>query len=199
MAVAASSTQLGCGRDIDQVWDHLHRAPDAHELTCPFCQAARDDLGRLASATRALRDDDAGNPDLEPGAHVLDRILTVARAEVRRGRRLPLDRPTADQTSPNTVSEQAVTAVIRRIGDQNSHVQIRRCALTVDPDDTAAESDVGPGPAVVAVSLRVSVEAGRPIAEVSDQLRASVIDIVAREVGMHVISVDITVEDIHDA
>lgn len=132
MAVAPSSTALGCGRDIDQVWDHLGAAPDAHELTCPFCQAARADLADLGRATQAMRDDNTTNPDLQPSSGVLDRILTIARAEVRRGRRLPLDQPGEDLTSFNTVSEQAVSAVVRRVGDRTRQIQIRRCALTLD-------------------------------------------------------------------
>ncbi|RYD47250.1 MAG: hypothetical protein EOP83_28330, partial [Verrucomicrobiaceae bacterium] len=73
MALAAStSTQLGCGRDIDQVWDHLDQAPAAHERTCRYCQAARADLANLAQATQTLRVHHATNPDLEPSPGVLD-------------------------------------------------------------------------------------------------------------------------------
>ena len=223
MALATpSSTQLGCGRDIDQVWDHLDQAPDAHELTCPYCRAARTYLAGLASATQAMRDDDATNPDLEPGPGVLDRILAVARAEVRRGRRLPLDQPRADVTSPNTVSEQAVTAVVRRVGDRTRQVQIRRCALTLanpaserpgvtttSASSTRAPSRprllrtpgeaLGAGPATVAVSLKVSVAADLAIVDATNQLRTAINEAIEAEVGMRVVSVDITVEDVHDA
>lgn len=213
MALATTSTQLGCGRDVDEVWNHLDRAPDAHERTCPYCQAARADLAGLAEATRAMRDDEDQNPDRQPGPHVLDRILSVARAEVRRGRRLPLDQPTDADTSPNTVSEQTVTAVVRRAGDLNRQVQVRRCTVTTYLGDTATSGRVrppravpaatpdesAPGPAPVRVSLRVSVAWNLPIAVACDRLRASVIDAVAREVGLNVVSVDIAVEDVHDA
>jgi hypothetical protein len=222
MALAPPSTQLGCGRDIDQVWDRIDRAPDTHELTCPYCQAARADLAGLAHATQAMRDDDTTNPDLEPSPGVLDRILAVARAEVRRGRRLPLDQPGTDPTHVNTVSEQAVTATIRRTGDRIREVQIRRCVLTIGPTDltrtptaystaATAPSMGGPvafpapapptdsGPASVAVSLRISVATERPVVDVSNRLRAAVIDAVMQEVGMHVVAVDIVVEDLHDA
>ena len=208
MALAASSTQLGCGRDIDQVWDHLDSAPDAHELSCPSCRAARADLAGLASATRALRDADAADPDLEPGPGVLDRVLAVARAEVRRGRRLPLDPPTTEQTRPGTVSEQAVTAVVRRTGDRTGQVQgqvqIRRCALTLDvtgtgPGVLSGRGAADSGAAAVAVSLRVSVVYDLSIADACHALRGAVIAAVQQEVGIHVSSVDITVEDLHDA
>ncbi len=204
MALAASSTQLGCGRDIDQVWDHLDQAPDAHELTCPYCRAARTDLSGLASATQALRDDAASNPDLQPGAGLLDRILAVARSEVRRGRRFPLDQPGPERTSSSTVAEQAVTAVVRRTGDRTRQVQIRRCLLTLHDAGPAGATPSGStavdvGPAAVAVSLRVSVLRDLSIPEASRQLRAAIIHAVQQEVGLQVVSVDITVEDLHDA
>jgi len=215
MALATSSTQLGCGRDIDQIWDHLDHVPDAHERACPYCQAARADLADLAQATQAMRADDATNPDLEPTPGVLDRILAVARAEVRRGRRLPLDRPTSEQTSANTVSEQAVTAVVWRAGDRTNQVQIRRCTITldtrpggsaappatVDPDpyDTPSAAPLDTDPAAVAVSLKVSVANDVAIADASNQLRVAIIDAVRQEIGIDVSSVDIAVEDLHDA
>lgn len=209
MAVApASSTRLGCGRDVDQVWENLDHAPDAHELACPFCRAARTDLAGLARATRELRDVEAADPDGTPGPQVLERILTVARAEVRRGRRLPLDRTGVDEDSVSTVSEQAVTAVVRRAGDRDPRVQIRRCTLVVDPDPDPGPVPLGtvegggvpePGPTAVRVSLRVSIGHGAPVVDVGARLRASVIEAVGREVGMDVVSVDIAVEDLHDA
>jgi len=200
---AASSTQLSCGRDIDQVWDHLDLAPVGHELTCPYCRAARADLQELAQATRQLRDDDANNPDLQPGPAVLDRILDIARSEVRRGRRLPLDRPDVHGTSANTISEQAVTAVVRRAGDRNAQVQIRRCAITTVPPAPTPERPTSeardPDPAAVAVVLRVSVAHDLAIADATDRLREAVITAITQEVGVHVSGVDISVEDIHDA
>ncbi len=217
MAVAPPTTALGCGRDIDQVWAHISQAPDPHEQTCPFCRSARADLAPLADATTAMRDGEATSPDRDPGPDVLDRILAVARAEVRRGRRLPLDQPSAtDRTSPNTVSEQAVCAVVRRVGDRTDDVQIRRCTVvsdtsraTVDepsgvssPDrlDAAGSPDRGPAvpvPGAVRVSLRMSVAFDRSIVEVSEQLRHKVMVAIEEEVGMVVRAVDITVEDIH--
>ena len=133
---------------------------------------------------------------------MLDRILAVARAEVRRGRRLPLDQPGAEQTSTNTVSEQAVTAVIRRVGDRTRQVQIRRCALTLDQtatDPVPSPNDADDGAAAMSVSLRVSVARDLSVIDASNQLRGAVVDAVRQEVGLHVARVDIFVEDLHDA
>ena len=68
--------------------------------------------------------------------------------------------------------------------------------------DPGSASAPGPftdqGPASVAVSLRISITSDRPVVDVSNRLRAAVIDAVTQEVGMHVVAVDIAVEDLHD-
>ena len=64
----------------------------------------------------------------------------AARAEVRRGRRLPLDEPVADGTvSDLSVSEQTVAAAVRRAGDAVPGVEVRRCR--VELGDPRALSD----------------------------------------------------------
>ena len=219
MEVTASSTQLGCGRDIDDVWDNIDHPANAHELTCTYCQAARKDLLSLARATRDLNRDDQADPGLQTSPQVIDRIFAVARSEVRRGRRLPLRQSGPGRVSELTVSEQAVTAVIRRTGDRGGIVRIRRCTaevLLADPADVApadrSASDVAPAdrsasdlpasdlPASdVRVSLRVSVDSAAPIAVAVNDLRTAIIDVVDREVGMNVVRVDVTVDDVHHA
>ncbi len=214
MEVTASSTQLGCGRDIDDVWDNIDHPANAHELTCTYCQAARKDLLSLARATRDLNRDDQADPGLQTSPQVIDRIFAVARSEVRRGRRLPLRQPGPGRVSELTVSEQAVTAVIRRTGDRGGIVRIRRCTAEVmlaDPADVApadrSASDVAPAdrsasdlPASdVRVALRVSVDSAAPIAVAVNYLRTAIIDVVDREVGMNVVRVDVTVDDVHHA
>ncbi len=134
MAVSTdSTTRLGCGRDIDEVWASIDRPASAHEQQCVFCQEARASLARLAQVTAAQRRADADDPDLLPGPQVLTRVMEIARAEIRRGRRLPLDEQLDDGTvSDLTVSEQTVAAVVRRAGDTVDGVQIRRCRVELD-------------------------------------------------------------------
>lgn len=206
---SASSTQLGCGRSIDDVWDNITNPPTPHEMTCPYCRAARSDLAELSKATHDLHEQDTTDTDLQASPDVLDRILAVARAEVRRGRGLPLDRVRPGRASDLTISEQTVAALIRRTGDRTEHLQIRRCAIELvsdDPSDTPTSndtnSDKGPQaasePARVKVSLQVS--SGRTaIVWAVNELRQTIIDVVGREVGLAVTRVDVTVEDIHDA
>lgn len=200
MAVTGTSTQLGCGRSIDLIWDHLDQEPDAHEATCPFCRAARTDLADLADATHRLRHDDSHDPHLQAGAEVVDRILTIARSEVRRGRRLPLLKPTADQTTSLTISEQAVTTVIRRVGDATGNVQIRRCTVRLNNDDTMTGSlSVSPSASIVDITLRVSVSVTTVIPQVLNDLRVAITTAVDHQVGITVRSIDAIVEDLFDA
>lgn len=223
MAVSTdSTTRLGCGRDIDEVWASIDRPPSPHERQCPYCQQARASLGRLSQAIDAQRRADSTDPDLQPGPQVLSRVMEIARAEIRRGRRLPLDEPVADgSVSDLSVSEQTVAAVVRRAGDAVPGVEVRRCRVElgdrIELDDRGTGADEqasGTGayepvdvpesyrttrPARVTVSVQISVSATVAIPDVSEQIRESVRSAVAEEVGMNVVIVDIDVRDVHDA
>ena len=206
MAVS-SSTRLGCGRDIDEVWANIDEPPTPHEQTCPFCGAARESLHALERATAALRSADDEDPELQAGPQVVERILEVARSEARRSRRLPLSKPRPGQVSDElTVSEQAVAAVVRRTGDRHGGLQVRRCSIdlvTGGPvvelgPETGTDPDDGT-PSDVRVSLQVSVAGNVSIPLLTRELRSAVIEVVEREVGMNVVNVEISVEDVHDA
>ena len=204
MAVS-SSTQLGCGRDIDDVWAGVDRPPTAHEQACPFCGPARASLQELERATADLRAADDDDPGLQAGPLVIDRILEVARSEARRSRRLPLSKRVAGEvTADLTVSEQAVSAVVRRTGDALGGLQVRRCSVDLVEDpapDPGSSTDISTEaarvPSDVRVSLRVSIGPDVSIPLLSEEVRRAVIAVVEREVGMNVIGVDIVVEDVH--
>lgn len=200
-------SQLGCGRNIDDIWDHIDDPPSPHESTCPDCQTARADLADLVTATRQLRTEDTH--DLHANPQVIERILTIARSEIRRGRLLPLQPATASHPSDLNISEQAIATIIRRVGDANSTIQIRRCTVrTRHPDQQsspAAQSSVAPVPdgqplekPKLHVGLRVSVDITTPILEQVDNLRAAIIYAVDHEVGMNISTIDIDVDDIND-
>ncbi|SEQ31982.1 Asp23/Gls24 family envelope stress response protein [Microlunatus flavus] len=203
MAVS-SSTQLGCGRDIDDVWATIDRPPSAHEQTCPFCGPARASLLELERATAELRTADDEDPELQAGPQVVARILEVARSEARRSRRLPLSKPVAGEVTVDlTVSEQAVATVVRRAGDRYGGLQVRRCSIEVVDDPQPPEVTTGERrpvriPSDVRVSLRVSVGADVSIPQLSSEVRRAVIAVVDEEVGLNVVGVDIVVEDVHD-
>lgn len=200
MAVS-SSTRLGCGRDIDEVWAGIDRPATPHEQTCPFCGPARKSMRELGRMTADLRTQDEEDPDLQAGPQVIARILDIARSEARRSRRLPLSKPRPGQVVDElTVSEQAVAAVVRRTGDRYGGVQVRRCSIElVDaavPEDATAPAEGAASD--VRVALRVSVGAGVSIPSLSAELRSAVMAVVDQEVGINVVGVDLVVEDVHD-
>ena len=204
-----AATRLGCGRDIDEVWATIDAAPNAHELTCPYCQAARASLGELATATKELTAADRTNPLLTVPAQALTQIMTIARTEVRRGRTVALQPAPAGPDGvplgePDlNVSEQAITAVIRRTADQLNGLEARRCTThPLDPPPAGATTaGVGPliQPTMIAVTLTVSVTRTARIPDLIGQLRRRVTEAVERQVGITVSTIDVHVEDIHDA
>lgn len=217
MAMSERSTsRLACGRDIDEVWERIESAPDEHERTCPHCRNARADLGNLARLTARQRQQDQDDPELEPDPAVLGRIMVIARAEVRRGRRLPLDEPDGGTpTAELTVSEQAVSASARRAGDAVDGVLVERCVVVLVPAGAGstgrAPDPVGAGgglevpesyrasrPSTVDVTLQVSVSTAVSIPEVARQVRSNVMRRVNDEVGIDVRRIDIDVRDAHD-
>lgn len=206
------STRLACGRDMDAVWDRIGEPPDEHERTCPHCGQARRDLGELASLTALERVSEREDPALEPDPAVLGRIMDVARAEVRRGRRFPLDEPEDSGPVPElTVSEQAVSASARRAGDAVAGVQVERCVVTlVDGPRPRSTGPVGvlagtepdsyrqTRPSQVEATLQITVPVSASIPSVAAEIRSSVRRRVSREVGVDVVRVDIEVRDTHD-
>ena len=85
----ADDTRLSCGRSIDDVWSHVDYAPDEHERSCPYCLEARARLLRLAEAAADLRVTEAADPALQPRAGFTASVMSLVRAEVRRGQALP--------------------------------------------------------------------------------------------------------------
>lgn len=208
------SSRLACGRDMDAVWDRIGSPPDAHERSCPHCEQARRDLGELASLTALEREAERTAPGLEPDPAVLGRIMDVARAEVRRGRRFPLDEPEVSEPAPElTVSEQAVSASARRAGDAVPGVEVERCVVSLVVDgrgpwqaSPAGVLDLRQGPdsygrarpSRVEATLQITVPVSASIPAVAAEVRSSVRRRVSSEVGVDVVRVDIEVRDTRD-
>ncbi len=196
---STTTTRLGCGRDIDEVWANAGSPPDAHERTCPDCQAARASLTELDAATRDLRSRDQADPELHLSADLVSKISSIARAEVRRGRRIPLRNVTgghdAAVEADLTVSEQAIASIIRDTCDQFADIEARRCSVEI------SDHRAGLDPETVAIRarLRISVAASTASPGRIDELREQVIAAVHDRVGVTAQVVDIDVEDVHDA
>lgn len=186
--------RLGCGRTIAQVWERIDVPPDEHEATCPDCSDARRSLQHLATSTRELRSRDEQDRLLQVPDGVLDRVLDVARAEVRRGRTLPLRQPAPEADPTLTVSEQTVADLVRRVADRDPDVEARRCSVAELEDGTRPPGEV----AALRVELRLSVAVGAPIPAVTAGLRRQIVEEVADVVGVVVPRVDLIVEDVHD-
>lgn len=199
--------RLGCGRSIDDVWAHVDLPPDPHEQTCPDCQAARHDLGDLAAATRGVVAADKADPALRLNSGATTGILEIARAEVRRGRRIPMEqlRPGA-AGDELTVSEQTLANLIRRTSDEIDGLEARRSAVALSKHDPLNERAPGPetrqpetlaAPAEITVDLRISVAPTAAIPALTRLLRDRLRTAIDLEVGMAATVINITVEDIH--
>jgi hypothetical protein len=196
MALANSTTRLGCGRDIDEVWANADAPPNAHEMECPDCQAARESLAELNNATRELRSSDREDPNLRLSADLVSKITSIARAEVRRGRRIPLRRGQSGTDEADlTVSEQAVATVIRHTCDQLLDIEARRCRVEVVDDAAGPPADALAHRAHLRGSVAPTTVSPRRIETHRHEIIAAIED----QVGVTAQIVDIEVEDVHDA
>ncbi|MGB7449356.1 MAG: hypothetical protein WA892_09535 [Ornithinimicrobium sp.] len=193
MAVSANNL-LGCGRDIDDVWANAESPPTAHESRCASCQEARERLSRLQEVTRELKNRDIDDPLLHLPTQVLDKVASVARAEVRRGNRIPLQYSSLTEPDDLTVSEQAVATVVRHASDQVEGVQTGRCSVRAleAPDGEPST------PVRVAVRLDVTVSADSDILRDVSELRARISRAVEAVIGVRATTIDVYVEDLHD-
>lgn len=184
----ADDTRLSCGRSIDDVWSRIAAPPDDHERDCPYCLEARARLLRLSEAAADLRVAEANDPDLQPEPGFTASVMSVVRAEVRRGHSLPLD---VDEDPGLTISEQAVVSLVWAAADTVAGVRARRCRVRlVDPDE------LPPGRTMVDVDLAVAFHPGTPLRAATEQLRARVRRIVDAEAGVEVRRVELVVEDV---
>jgi uncharacterized alkaline shock family protein YloU len=183
----ADDTRLSCGRSIDDVWSHIEGPPDEHERDCPYCLEARARLLRLSVAAADLRVVEAADPELQPNPGFTASVMSLVRAEVRRGQSIPLD---VDEDPGLTISEQAVVSLVWAAADTVPGVRARRCRVRL----VDREPDVGPTD--VDVELAVAVHPGTSIRATTDQLRSRVTALVDAEAGLRVRRVELTVEDV---
>jgi uncharacterized alkaline shock family protein YloU len=199
--------RLGCGRSIDDVWARVDLPPDPHEQTCPDCQAARHDLGDLAAATRGAVAADKADPALRLNSSAITGILEIARAEVRRGRRIPMEQPQPGAAGDElTVSEQTLANLIRRTSDEIDGLEARRSAVALSKHDPLNEGVPGldtrqpetlAAHAEITVDLRISVAPTAAIPALTRLLRDRVRTAIDLEVGITATVINITVEDVH--
>jgi uncharacterized alkaline shock family protein YloU len=179
----AQGYMLPCGRDVEAVWERLDPVDTGvattHDLRCEYCSAARDSLLVLREVTGEL-----ASEEIEPPLGLTVRIMSAVRAEVRRHNMLAL--PTAEPGGVR-ISEQAVAAVLRFAADTVDGVRARRCRITAAERDGAVE---------VAMSLAVSYRdfAAAAVDEVRERVQAAA----AARIGISLVRLDLTVEDLYD-
>lgn len=212
MAVT-QTIRLGCGRDVDELWDHIDEPPTDHEQSCPFCTQARASLTELSTATQQMTNADHQDSDLRFSPERLDALMTIVRTEVRRGRTIPLQRPAAAAGYVNpdqewvpqlTVSEQAIAGVVRQTCDQYPEVEAGRVSIDIAPPATPTGHAEAPPPtelepAEVVMNVQLTVTHTTVIPALLDRLRADIAAAVTTQIGVRTTRIDVDVTDIHDA
>lgn len=197
---------LACGHSLDSVWDTLGTDPTPHQKNCTYCQEARKQLTAVDKATRELRESDESDPQMKLGPAFTATIMDIARAEVRRGRKIPL---TDGEVGEVNISEQALTALIRSALEEMPEIHARRCRIDVRMNDSAGadssepmeptelvpQQDVGE---TMHVNLRVATLASVAIHETVEHARQLVSKRLLDVLGTTVDTINITVEDIFD-
>lgn len=196
--------RLGCGRSIDHIWATIDQPPNAHEEQCDQCRAARTRLQRLSEATRTLREHDLNDPALRPRPGIKEAIMDVARAEIRRSKRIVL---TSTENGTTEISEQALSSLIRFAGRAVPGIHSRRCHIEIRASSTSLAVENHPsettgtpanaGPHLI-INLRVAAAPGIDIPLTIQALRHEISNAIPAGVGISAGTINITVEDLYD-
>jgi len=179
---------LDCGKTVEELSDYLAagRSPsDPRIETCPECLNALQGLTRLTQLFQDLITQDVADLPA-PSENWFQGIMTNIHREVRAGRSVPLPHP--DIRVDLSLTEGAVLALIRSVGDTVPGLLVGASRL---------DGDVETPGAPVEVSVTASVLWNRSIPDAAHQLRELICVALAAHTALNVISVDITIEDLH--
>lgn len=179
---------LDCGRTVEDLSDYLaaDRTPrDAHIESCPECLNALQGLARVSQLSRDLLAQDVADQPAIPESWIKG-IMVNIQNEVRAGRSLPLRHP--DPRVNLSVTEGAVRALIRSVGDDIRDIVIGRCRLDGDVEEPGAS---------IEVTITASVAWAVPIVPLSALLRSRIFDALERHTELNVTAVNIAIEDLH--
>ena len=183
MAVNVAGDRLPCGRDIDQLWDHLAKgAPDEHARSCEYCQAALNEIRPLRTATSEL----AAEP-VRPPADLSGKVMAAVRARVAGAPRIALPGPAGNRLF---ISERAAAFILRAAGDTVDGVRARSCRLTPDPRDLSISTDL---------KLSISLRLDMPALAAARAVRMAVRTAARAQLGLTLGHIDIDVVDVHAA
>ena len=176
------------GRTLDELSDYLargRRPVDPGIEGSAECRAALAALERLGATTRALLDEEAARTPVDDGW--VGRIMDGIRLDVQAGRRIPVAHP--DPAADLAVTEGAVRALVRGVGDAIDGVIVGRCRLAGEVETPGAP---------IEVHVEISVRYGEPLAAVADAVRDAVAGELSRHTELNVAALDVTVTDIRE-
>ncbi|MEU3337145.1 hypothetical protein ACWCQ1_07860 [Streptomyces sp. NPDC002144] len=175
----AGDEVLPCGRLLSRVWEQAQDTEpgaDSHTAACPYCREAVEGLTVVNRAALRLRDE--APLDLQA---LVDRVMNVVGAEARLGRLLPLADPDRDLR----IAESAAAKVLRQAADRVPGARAASCRLEPEGEGTD-----------VRVTMTLAATLDTPLPDRVHQVRLSVLDSAARDLGLAVTDVDITVVDV---
>ncbi|MBG6215455.1 hypothetical protein RCH23_003391 [Cryobacterium sp. CAN_C3] len=179
---------LDCGKTVEELSAYLAagRTPsDPRIETCPECLNALQGLARVSQLFQDLIAQDVADLPAPPYNWFQD-IMTNIHHEVRAGRSLPLPHP--DTRVDLSVTEGAVLALIRTVGDTVPGLLIGTSHLEGNVEEPGAPVDV---------SVTASVLWNQPIPDAAHTLRTLISDALATHTALNVTAINITIEDLH--
>lgn len=179
---------LECGKTIDELSDYLaaeRNPPNVDIDTCPGCLSTLAGMDHVAQLSRDLVAHDAVRlPD--PPELWLTTILSNIASEVRTGRSLPLHHD--DDRVSLSITEGAVRALVRAVGDDIDGIIIGACRIDGDAETLGAPVDV---------TVSASILWGRSAQEAGDTLRRRIRDALRTHTDLSVAAVNVSIDDLH--
>ncbi|WP_241986269.1 Asp23/Gls24 family envelope stress response protein [Cryobacterium psychrophilum] len=179
---------LECGKTIEELSAYLaadRTPPDPDIEICPECLSALDGLDRVAQLSRDLIARDMGRLPAPTESWITSIVTNIAQ-EVRAGRSLPLHHDNSQVTL--SITEGAVRALVRSVGDDIDGVVIGRCRIDGDAETLDAP---------VEVTITASILWGRSVQELSHALRQRVREALWQHTDLRVTAVNIIIDDLH--
>jgi hypothetical protein len=174
------------GHTIEELSDYLDRGRVPMDPAIESSAGAQNALAALsrlrALAPRILEAEAKAQPARD--ASWIKRLLDQIGVQAHAGRSIPLSHD--DPEARLSITEGAVRAIVRGVGDEIDGVLVERCRLNGDVE-TAGEA--------VAIVIDVSIYADADPASVIAELRAQVEAALARHTELNVSGVDIVVRD----
>lgn len=178
-----------CGHSIEELQEYLETGESpasAHIDTCPECQSGLAALRRLRALTGDLISADVEEAEKEE-LPWLDGLMNNLRLETRAGRRIPLS--TEDELDSLFITEGAVTALVRAVGDTMEGVLIGKCRIQGDVDAVGSE---------ITLDIEIAAFFGYPLLPMAEELRREVRGVLALQTELLVGDINIRIVKIHE-